>query len=191
MTLQDEMVLYHGSYAPIELIDLAKCTAGKDFGRGFYLTSDYEQAKKFISTSLKKARKTGLVVHDCHRGYVSSFIFHTPKPPLNVYTFPEADQEWLWFVSANRRAELAPEFISRLDPELERADVIAGKVANDATNPVIAAFLSGLYGSIESEGAASMAISLLLPDRLKDQYCFLTQRAVDCLKLLEVTSHES
>ena len=191
MNLQDGMVLYHGSYAPIDSIDLARCAAGKDFGRGFYLTSDYEQARKFISTSLKKARQIRAAPHNCTRGYVSSFRFRTPEPPLNVCIFPTADQQWLWYVSANRRTELAPEFISRLDPALGMADVVIGKVANDATNPVIAAFLNGLYGPIESKAAADTAIGLLLPDRLKDQYCFLTQRAVDCLEPLEVICHES
>lgn len=35
MTLQDGMALFHGSYAPIESIDLTQCSAGKDFGSGF------------------------------------------------------------------------------------------------------------------------------------------------------------
>ena len=191
MKLQNGMILYHGSYAPIEAIDLKKCAAGKDFGKGFYLTSDYEQARKFISTSLKKAQQTGAIATDCREGYVSAFRFRAPNPPLNVYAFPTADQQWLWFVSANRRAELATEFISRLDSKLGHADVVIGKVANDATNPVIAAFLNGLYGPIESSAAADIAIGLLLPDRLKDQYCFLTERAIDCLEPLEVVRHES
>lgn len=191
MNLENGMILYHGSYAPIETIDLKRCAAGKDFGRGFYLTSDYEQARKFISTSLKKARQTGAIASDCCEGYVSSFCFHAPNPPLNVYAFPTANDQWLWFVSANRRTELAAAFISRLDSKLENADVVIGKVANDATNPVIAAFLNGLYGPIESPAAADIAIGLLLPDRLKDQYCFLTERAISCLKPLEVIRHES
>lgn len=31
-------VLYHGSYAKVDHIDLSLCVSGKDFGRGFYLT---------------------------------------------------------------------------------------------------------------------------------------------------------
>ena len=38
MKLVDGMLLYHGSYTPVEVVDLAKCAAGKDFGRGFYVT---------------------------------------------------------------------------------------------------------------------------------------------------------
>ncbi|MEE0705003.1 MAG: DUF3990 domain-containing protein [Adlercreutzia sp.] len=191
MNLQDGMTLYHGSYTPIETIDLAKCSAGKDFGRGFYLTSDYEQARKFISTSLKKAQQTGAVSEEQTHGFVSAFCFHMPDAPLQVCSFPTADRQWLWFVSANRRAGLAQQFASRLDPALKTADVVIGKVANDATNPVITAYLGGLYGPLESQAAADTAISLLLPDRLKNQFCFLTERSVNCLEPLEVVRHES
>ena len=37
MKLVDGMMLYHGSYTPVQTIDLTKCAAGKDFGRGFIL----------------------------------------------------------------------------------------------------------------------------------------------------------
>ena len=39
MTLKDGMLLYHGSYTSVESISLDQCARGKDFGRGFYLTS--------------------------------------------------------------------------------------------------------------------------------------------------------
>ena len=41
--LKDGMLLYHGSYTGISRIDLDKCTRGLDFGKGFYLTSSFEQ----------------------------------------------------------------------------------------------------------------------------------------------------
>ena len=40
------MKLYHGSYIKIDEIDLTKAKPYKDFGRAFYLTKFYEQAKK-------------------------------------------------------------------------------------------------------------------------------------------------
>ena len=39
------MKLYHGSYTEISVIDLKKSKPYKDFGRAFYLTKYYEQAK--------------------------------------------------------------------------------------------------------------------------------------------------
>lgn len=39
------MKVYHGSYIPIDHIDLSKCEKRRDFGRGFYVTNILEQAE--------------------------------------------------------------------------------------------------------------------------------------------------
>jgi hypothetical protein len=44
MKLEEGMILYHGSYAEVSSISLEKCSKGKGFGVGFYLTSDKDQA---------------------------------------------------------------------------------------------------------------------------------------------------
>ena len=38
------LTLYHGSTVDINRIDLAKSRPNKDFGRGFYLSADRQQA---------------------------------------------------------------------------------------------------------------------------------------------------
>jgi len=43
------MKLYHGSYLKIDGIDLSKAKPYKDFGRAFYLTKYYEQAKSWAN----------------------------------------------------------------------------------------------------------------------------------------------
>lgn len=40
------MILYHGSNVEITEIDLSKSRPYKDFGRGFYLSVDINQAKR-------------------------------------------------------------------------------------------------------------------------------------------------
>lgn len=47
------MILYHGSNVIIENIDLTRSKPNKDFGKGFYLSSDEEQA--FHMAALKSA----------------------------------------------------------------------------------------------------------------------------------------
>ena len=56
----------------------------------------------------------------------------------------------------------------------EPYDIIGGKIANDATNATIVAYMSGTFGKIGTEDADRICISLLLPERLKNQYCFRT-----------------
>ena len=38
------MKLYHGTYLQFDAVDLSKSNKGKDFGKGFYLSDNYEQA---------------------------------------------------------------------------------------------------------------------------------------------------
>ena len=42
--LSENLALYHGSYTTVSAIDLAICSDGLDFGRGFYVTSSKQQA---------------------------------------------------------------------------------------------------------------------------------------------------
>ncbi len=190
MKLVDGMMLYHGSYTPVQTIDLAKCAAGKDFGRGFYLTADKLQAKNFIKTSLLKAKGLKQISENQNYGYVTCYKYHASAEYIPIYEFEEANKEWLRFISINRRQRLAKQLATMLPKEIFESEIIIGKIANDKTNPVITAYLNELYGAYEDESAAKMAISLLLPHRLKEQYCFLSQRAVDCLEVIEVKKYE-
>ena len=189
MKLQDGMLLFHGSYAAVEQIELNQCMPGKDFGKGFYLTSDANQARSFIKSSLTKAQNYGLIPHSQNYGYVSSFRYHKPETDLPIHEFEQADREWLWFISQNRRGSLAKRLIPFIDPSIFHAEIIIGKIANDTTNPVITAYLNGLYGEIDSDRAVSLAVSLLMPDHLKDQFCFLSQKAIRCLEFQEARKY--
>ena len=64
-------------------------------------------------------------------------------------------------------------------------DVIAGKIADDATNRTLVAYVSGTFGKMGSRKADDFCISQLLSDRLKDQYCFKTVKAIECLSFVE------
>jgi hypothetical protein len=61
-------------------------------------------------------------------------------------------------------------------------DILAGKIANDSTNQVLTAYMNGFYGEVGSYEADETAIKFLLPNKLSDQVCFRTQKAVDSLK---------
>jgi len=51
------MLLYHGSNITVEKPRLINLTRGLDFGIGFYLTTNEEQAQQFsINTALQQKR---------------------------------------------------------------------------------------------------------------------------------------
>ena len=59
------------------------------------------------------------------------------------------------------------------------------KSADDATNATLAAYLVGAFGIAGSKEADDFCIKQLLPNKLKDQYCFKTTAALDCLHFVE------
>ena len=69
--LENGMLLYHGSFAEVSQIDLSMCKQGKDFGQGFYVTSSYEQARKFVRLSVNKQINEGNLPNNRFNGYVS------------------------------------------------------------------------------------------------------------------------
>ena len=164
ISLTDGMLLYHGSYAKVENIDLKKCKQGKDFGRGFYLTSSYD---------------IGSMVEGTTEGVISVFRLHLTSD-VNVYTFDSADAAWLHFVTANRRKDLFPNLAS----QYQKYDIIAGKIANDRTARTLQIYISGGYGEPGSDEADRIAIETLLPNRLENQFCFCNQKAIQTLEFV-------
>ncbi len=158
------MILYHGSNVEVREPKLLKIQRELDFGKGFYTTTDYEQAQKW-------AKRTALRLHESN-AYVS--IYEIPDEDLNklrILRFDSPDVDWLRFVVSNRTGQVVP----------GDWDVIAGPVANDQTAPVIDLFLDGMYDEEET-------IKRLLPQKLKDQFTFKTEEAVRLLDCTEVRS---
>ncbi|MBU5479681.1 DUF3990 domain-containing protein [Blautia sp. MSJ-19] len=63
--------------------------------------------------------------------------------------------------------------------------IATGKIADDATNATLTAYLAGAFGTAGDEEADDFCIRQLLPNKLKDQYCFKTEAAIDCLKFVK------
>ena len=113
LNLLDGMTLYHGSYCEIAYPDLEKCAPYKDFGKGFYLTASYEQARKFISTSLKKAKSQKLIDANQTYGVISTFKFKATDS-LKIKIYEEANSEWLHCIVAHRKNKTFPEIVEKL-----------------------------------------------------------------------------
>ena len=175
LRLHDGMTLYHGSSVEVSSPDLLKCSPRKDFGRGFYLTSSLDQARAFARIVARRvAREAGDGQPAC--GIVSAYEV-SRSDTLSIRSYETADAEWLHCIVAHRQGHP----FERLASELTRYDVISGKVANDQTNATILAYLAGVYGEVGSQGADEICVSLLLPERLQDQACFRTGKAIACL----------
>lgn len=190
MILDKGLTFYHGSYTEVKNINLDKSELGKDFGKGFYVTTDLEQAKKFVKSSVAKALRNGIIAEKQNYGYVSVFKLIGNFSDIPYYEFEDANREWLWTIASNRRQDLAKTLEEKLSVDIKKAEIISGKVANDQTNPVILNYVTGAMGPIDDENVMKAVIMLLLPNRLKNQYCFKTDRSIACLKYEESIRYE-
>lgn len=156
------MKLYHGSNIEVKNPQIFKSDRKLDFGTGFYVTTSYEQAEKWAELTTKR-RAEG-------RPVITVYEYDESKESeLSVLRFIGPDSDWLKFVSANRK-NIAVK---------DDYDLIIGPVANDKTMPVISLYFSGIYSEEET-------IKRLLPQKLKDQVVFKTQKALDLLKFKEL-----
>lgn len=178
--LMDDMFLYHGSYCEVQTPDLSKCAKYKDFGQGFYLTTSKKQAENFAKISTGKSIANQITDEKQKYGVVSVFRFK-PVNKLLVRTYSTANAEWLHCIVGHRRKRYFPEVVQ----ELKNIDIIGGKIANDNTNATITTYMAGAYGEIGSKSADDICISLLLPERLEDQFCFRTEKALECIAFME------
>lgn len=178
--LNDGLKLYHGSYCEVKEPELAMCAKKKDFGQGFYLTTSKEQAECFLRTAIAKAIAIGRIEENQNYGYISTFEIKLSKE-LEVHVFAEADVEWLHCIAAHRKKKMFTE----IESEMAKYDVIVGKIADDATNATLTAYLGGAFGAVGEKEADDFCIKQLLPNKLKDQYCFKTRSAIKCLKFVE------
>ena len=154
-------LLYHGSNVVVEHPRLLERTRALDFGAGFYLTSDYEQATRWARTTVLR-REEGVAA-------VSVFeVDEVAMQRLQVIRFESADIHWLRFVTRNRA--------ERIDDS--GVDVVTGPVANDNTMPVLNLFFKGAYTEEE-------ALRRLVSQRLKDQYAMKTEAALAVLRFKE------
>lgn len=162
------MKLYHGTNQDIEVIDLARGLRHKDFGKGFYTTSNMTTA---IRMAQKRARLFGgaatLITYDFDESALQSTL-------LNVKVFPkQASVEWLLFVDANRDRDNVESF--------HDYDIVIGPIANDGVVLQLTNYREGIYSPEE--------VARLLQDRYLDQqYYFGTERA---LRFLHKTNVET
>ena len=121
------MKLYHGSYIEINVIDLKKTKPYKDFGRAFYLTKYYKQAKIWADRLGREYKKEGIVTEFEFDEYAYE------DESLKVLKFDEYDEKWLDFVVFNR---------SKRNPTHEY-DIVEGPVADDDVTQQIDTYLAG------------------------------------------------
>ena len=123
------MYLYHGSNVEIKSIDLSLSKPNKDFGKGFYLSDNFEQAYEMATFKTTFFSGTPLV---------TKFEFDESLlkiGSLKVLSFSEYSKDWAEFVFKNRNQEnqnFSHDY-----------DIVTGPIANDRVGVQIRHFVEG------------------------------------------------
>ena len=158
------MILYHGSNTSFNQIDLTKSLPNKDFGKGFYLSDNYEQAEEMA--------KFKVVISG---GNVIVQSYHTEDSilddtSLKIKIFKEYTKEWAEFILANRN--------NHSDLPIHDYDIVYGPIANDKVGVQIRKYKDG---SINFE---EFLHRLKYMKGITFQYFFGTETAIKLLKRL-------
>lgn len=146
------MILYHGSFVPVETPDVQHSRDRVDFGRGFYTTPIFEQAQKWCE-KFKRKGKTAIV---------SKYAFDEAAfAETNAIRFDSYSDEWLDFILACRSGEDTTDY-----------DIVSGGVANDKVFNTVELYFDHLIDKSE-------AIKRLMYEKPNLQICFRTQAAID------------
>lgn len=153
--------LYHGSNVEVRKPSLLKSRKNTDFGRGFYTTTQKEQAEHWTSIKMDRAKKGRRVVS----------VFEVDETILSnlefkIREFHGPDEAWLNFV-VNSRKGIEHDY-----------DLVFGPVANDKVFTVVNLYESGVIN-------ATTAIAELKAYKTYDQLSFHTERVIKELRFVE------
>lgn len=157
--------LYHGSTFIVDKPSLEILNYRTDFGKGFYTTTDIEQAKNWTLIKKKRLEKEGKNINI--NQYVNVYEY-TENEKLSILNFEEATEEWLKFVFKNRES----------DELVHKYDIVIGPVADDSLYQVLVGYETGMYDTQET-------IKRLKTYQLVNQISFHTLKSLECIKYIE------
>ena len=159
------MRLYHGSNIRIDIPDIAHSKPFKDFGRGFYLSADKEQAWEMALQKVSQTQEG--------KAEVSEFLFDETvmtSEELKVLIYPDYCEDWARFVLKNR---------SRNVPQLVHDfDIVYGPIADDGVTYQLRRYEGGVIS------LSRLVEELRYAKGITFQYFFGTDRALKQLKRL-------
>ncbi len=155
--------LYHGSNMKVDVPDLAHSKPFKDFGSGFYLSADKQQAWDMASQKVSQTREG--------KAEVTEFLFDEAvmlSEDLKTLSFPDYCEEWAQFVLANRNR--------KLKHPIHDYDIVYGPIADDGVTYQLRRYEGGVIS------LSRLVEELKFTKGITFQYFFGTDRALKHLK---------
>lgn len=147
------MIVYHGSTEIIQNPDVVHSKKYLDFGKGFYITSFENQAKKWAIRKGMRQEKSPIV---------NVYELSEDWKDFRVLSFEKENEKWLDFVCACRKGE-------SLNKEY---DIIIGSVADDDVFKTVDMYFRGLWDK-------KKVLEELTYYKMNDQICIVNQEILD------------
>lgn len=159
------MILYHGSNIDIDKIDLTKSNPYKDFGKGFYLSADKQQAQRMAEqrTSILLEGKPTLNKYQFDETILND-------NSLKILCFEEYSEDWANFVLKNRDFNI--------EQPCHNYDIVYGPIADDGVTFQLRRYKTGMI-SLEQ-----LVNELKYSKGITFQYYFGTELAISKLRKL-------
>ncbi len=147
------MIVYHGTTEVIDQPDVKHSKKYLDFGKGFYLTTFEEQAKKWARRKALRQEKAGIV---------NVYELKDDLSNYRVLSFDNENERWLDFVCACRKGE-----------EVNREfDIVIGNVADDDVFKTVDMYFRGLWNK-------QRVLDELTYYKRNDQICIVNQKTLE------------
>ena len=153
--------VYHGSIDEVVNPEIRQPNRSLDYGAGFYTTTSYEQAKRWVERRMKDK---GVAV-----GYVNIYeLDEKLVKNMKSLFFEKPTEEWVSFVMRNRTER---NFVHDYD-------IVYGPVADDSVYTQFALYEGGII-------SLPTLIHELKTYKLVDQYLFHTEKSLLAIKFVE------
>lgn len=153
------MKLYHSSNIIVEFPDTMHSRNYLDFGRGFYLTSLYDQGIRYAQRFKRRGQTAWLNTYK---------ISLSEKKLWKIKRFETYDKDWLDFVAQCRNGNDVGDY-----------DMIIGGIANDRVIMTLDRYFS-------NEISEEEALGILRFEKPNIQYCIRSERMLqECLTYIE------
>ena len=153
--------VHHGSIDEVVKPEIRQPNRSLDYGSGFYTTTSYEQAKRWVERRMKDK---GVAI-----GYVNIYeLDEKLVKNMKSLFFEKPTEEWVSFVMRNRTER---NFIHDYD-------VVYGPVADDSVYTQFALYEGGII-------SLPTLIHELKTYKLVDQYLFHTEKSLLAIKFVK------
>ena len=152
------MRLYHSSNVVVKAPDTLHSRNYLDFGRGFYLTTIYQQAVRYAQRFKRRRQQAFLNIYEFSMSDVSKW---------RIMRFDSYDEAWLDFVAQCREGNDVGDY-----------DMVIGGIANDRVILTLDRYFA-------HEISQEEAIGLLRFEKPNIQYCIRSERMLrECLTFI-------